>query len=429
MKSAPDRDVYTCLNQASLRCLMETQRRHGREYLPRGFRQEWAAVHAESAAVMSDPNFSSLAREMARVLFAATFFVGTVQEGTPPNYYQYIDGQLLDWCLELDIKETDDATQGSLNGIHAILSVLRDFEARSLAGSETFHRAYFDETQIGRRLVLIDQTLEKTRSLGATGIKHGMDLDAPLESFTTSPSRLNALIHFTGIPLTVNHDEVMFIRILQASELAFLGIRVTVSATIEAIKIGALPVAIEQLRKATQFAQLLKELLRVLRTMPVSHFSQFRLLTGNASALQSIGFHLMDTLLHGVNTQKLEHLQRIEHLKAVLRFCDQRFVSLKQALLLTDEAQPEWKELWAVCRQLDKDLLTWRGLHLGFAKLYIPHGLPGTGGTSGAQYLKQHLFRGIFDDHEPDWDAVRNVFPELEPPGQNRVKPGLLVVP
>jgi hypothetical protein len=179
MKSAPNRDIHARLNQASLKHLMETQRRHGRQYLPTGFRQEWAAAHAEWAAVMADPNFPALTREMARVLFAATFFVGTVREGAAPNYYQYIDGQLLDWCLELDIKETDDASRGSLNGIHAVLGALRDFESRSLAGSEPFHRAYLDEAQIGRRLALIDQTMEKTHGLGATGIERGMDLSDP----------------------------------------------------------------------------------------------------------------------------------------------------------------------------------------------------------------------------------------------------------
>jgi tryptophan 2,3-dioxygenase len=417
------------LNQLRLDALMEGQLSVGREYMPSSFRQEWAAVHSHAASIVEDQNCSASMHEMAKILFAVTSFVGNIAPGKQPNYYQYMDGQMLDWYLEPDAAVTGGLIARSLDGIHALLKMLHVFETRSLDGLEPYHREYFDETQIRRRIELIEEALEKTRQYGVTELDDPVCLDDPLESFAASTSRKCALVHLMGVPLTQSHDEVLFVRELQASELCFLGIRLSVSAAIEAITSCEPQVAVEQLQTATRFAQLLRELLRILRTMPVDHFATFRLLTGKASALQSIGFHLMDTLLHGLNTEKLEHFRRIAHLKPVLCFCDREFVSLKQAVLDTEESQPQWREVWAACRQLDKDLLTWRGLHLGFAKRYIPHGAPGTGGTSGARYLREHLFRGVFDDHEPDWDSVREMFPDLEPNGHSHAMPSVLIVP
>jgi len=405
--------VRDCLNQLDLEALMEMQRCVGREYLPASFRKEWAATHVSATGIAEHPNRSELTRNMGRVLFAATYFIGNVAAGTQPNYYEYMDGRMLDWYLAPDSDGTDGLVQRSVAGIHALLKALRRFESQSLKGLVGHNLEHFDRAQTYIRISLIDEVLDKTRQLGASDIEDPVRLGDGLESFAASRSRVSALIHLSGVPLTQSHDEVLFVRVLQASELCFLGIRVTVSLAVAAILSESHRQAVQKLQIASRFAGLLRDLLRVLRTMPVAHFADFRALTGKASALQSVGFHLMDTLLHGLNTEKLEHFRRIEHFKPVLSFCDKGFVSLKQAMLSTDDRQPKWREVWSTCRQLDKDLLTWRGLHLGFAKRYIPHGAPGTGGTTGAHYLTQHLFRGIFDDHQPDWDSVHEMFPEV----------------
>jgi tryptophan 2,3-dioxygenase len=421
--------VRASINHMRLDALMEGQRSAGREYLSASFRREWADVHAYAASIVADENRSPFTCQMAKVLAAATSYVGNVPAGKQPNYYQYMDGQMLDWYLEPDTAATGDLISRCVEGIHVLLKTLHSFETRSLDGLEPYHREYFDETRIRRRIELIEEFLEKTQQFGACGEEDTVCLDDPLESFAASVSRKSGLVHLMGAPLTQSHDEVLFIRVLQASELCFLGIRLSVSAAITAITAGEASAAVAKLETARQFAQLLWELLRVLHTMPAEHFATFRLLTGKASALQSIGFHLMDTLLHGLNTEKLEHFSRIAHLKPVLCFCDPEFISLKQAVINTEENHPKWREVWVACRQLDKDLLTWRGLHLGFAKRYIPPGAPGTGGTSGARYLQQHLFRGIFDDHEPDWELVREMFPDVESNGHGHSMPSVLIVP
>jgi tryptophan 2,3-dioxygenase len=421
--------IRGCLNELPLETLMEVQRCAGREYLPISFRKEWAATHLFATSIATNPDRSALTRDMGRVLFAATYFVGNVAAGTQPNYYEYMDGRMLDWYLGPDTEATDSLVHRSVVGVHALMEALHGFETASLIGGVGHNFEHLDRTQILVRLPLIEELLEKTQQLGATDVEEPMSFSDPLESFAASTSRLSALITLSGVPLTQSHDEVLFVRVLQASELCFLGIRIAVTLAVKAIISESPRVAVQKLQLAIRFASFLRDLLRVLRTMPVAHFATFRELTGKASALQSVGFHLMDTLLHGLNTEKLEHFRRIEHFKPVLSFCEKGFVSLKQAMLGTDERRSTWQEVWAACRQLDKDLLTWRGLHLGFAKRYIPHGAPGTGGTAGANYLLKHLFRGIFDDHQPDWDAVHEMFPELAWVDHPPEKRSVLIVP
>jgi tryptophan 2,3-dioxygenase len=245
-----------------------------------------------------------------------------------------------------------------------------------------------------------------------------------------APSRLPALIQLTAVPLTRCHDERLFLRVLQASELCFLGLRQTVAAAIERIKARDPVLATSDIERAMRFSSLLAGLLKVLRTMPVEHFAGFRLNTGKASAIQSINFQLLDILLHGANTDKTADLLRVAHLKGVLRFCDSRFVSLRDGLRTLAGTGGAWDALADAAGRFDRQLLTWRGLHLSFAKTYIPNHGPGTGGTTGAAYLRKHLLRGLFDNQEPDWAVIEELFPDDGgTPSQDRVRPGVAVAP
>ncbi|HEX5886670.1 MAG TPA: hypothetical protein VFY67_19160, partial [Pyrinomonadaceae bacterium] len=111
--------VRGCLNQLCLETLMEVQRCVGREYLPASFRRDWATTHAFATAIAEDPNRSEITREMGRVLSAATYFLGNVAAGTQPNYYEYMDGQMLDWYLAPDSEDTDSLVQRGVVGVHA----------------------------------------------------------------------------------------------------------------------------------------------------------------------------------------------------------------------------------------------------------------------------------------------------------------------
>ena len=81
-----------------------------------------------------------------------------------------------------------------------------------------------------------------------------------------------------------------------------------------------------------------------------------------------------------------------------------------------------WKQVIAVSQILDQQLLTWRGLHLAFAKAYLPPHQTGTGATSGAAYLEKYLHAGLFVETRVDLDIVEEMFAEFpEIPNMFRV--------
>jgi tryptophan 2,3-dioxygenase len=424
-----DVSIRAALNELDLRELIEVQRRCGRMYLPGEFKRFWAAQHNHAKELTSDTRRGPLVKRMAQLLYEITFSLATVPEGGKPNYYQYIDVGLLDWYLGAKLAKLPEIKSRGLEGVYFLLRDLLEFEARSLGGFERNHRENLDREKVHRRIDEIARAIQLLHILRDPSFECDTPHFMTLEQYADEPSKLCAMLHFSCMPLTQNHDEVAFIRVLHGSELCFLGVRVALATAIEAIKSGNGAAATHELNDAVEFVLVLQKLLRVLKTMPVEHFAHFRDYTGKASALQSMGYHLMDIYLRGVNTQKAEHFKAVDQLKVLLRYTDPRFVSLKQALARCDEQASEWQEVFKVSRELDRQLLTWRGLHLSFAKVYIPAGLPGTGGTSGAPYLKKHLHTGIFNDTEPDWDLLREVFPEVEPPGEFRVRSGISISP
>jgi len=75
---------------------------------------------------------------------------------------------------------------------------------------------------------------------------------------------------------------------------------------------------------------------------------------------------------------------------------------LKSIALDDDDAA----SLLETARELDSKLLTWRGLHVGFANLYLADIPVGTGGTSGAAYLKLFLRNTLFGETTIDLAAA-----------------------
>ena len=103
------------------------------------------------------------------------------------------------------------------------------------------------------------------------------------------------------------------------------------------------------------------------------------------------------------------------HLRDLKKFNHPNFSSLRSVV---ERGQGEieangWKEFLDAARMLDEKLLTWRGLHLGFARGYLPPATAATGGTSGAPYLQQFLKGGIFNETTADPAVLREVFPDF----------------
>ncbi len=413
-----DEDGETFLNSLEIDELISGQRQWGRLSLPSRFRQHWAKQHRLAGELLAGVSRSSHAARMARLLRTATNYIANVAEGEKPNYCQYLDTPILDWYLEGDRFEPALLKSACLAGIRSLLIDLDEFETRSAAGLECYQRLEFDERVVPSRSQAIANALNVLRE--AFGIVAGQERTRcnTLGQYALESSRDSVLLDLSCAPLTESHDEVAFIRILQASELCFLAILVCLRTTVRAMKQDTTRTAIEELNQAAAIAQLLHKLLLVLRTMPVRHFASFRDATGSASAIQSKIYHLMEIYLKGVSQSKMHLLMRSAHMRSLLRFDHPKFVSLRVALSRCSAPSEERQELFESAQRLDRNLLTWRGLHWSFARLYIPNGGPGTGGTPGADYLRRYLADGIFPEAEPDWTVIRHAVPETGDPSE-----------
>lgn len=429
-----DSELRDRFNRLPLNELCEVQLDHGCLYLPDDFRAFWTEQYQVASEIADDVRRGLILRKMAKLLREITFSIATLPPGEYPNYFQYTNAHLLDWFVAPETATLSHIKQRAFEGYYFLLHHLLAFEADSLVGVIRRLRENFDRVEIHRRFDFIQEAFEAARKAAAEtlDIPIGQQRDVPqlttLEEYATQESRLSALLRFSSFPLTQNHDEVVFQRVLHGSELCFLGIRACLTGATEAIKQGQFGFAATELRHATSFAHLLHLLLKVLKTMPEKHFAAFRDYTGKASALQSINYHLLDIYFRGLNTAKAGHFNRVDHLKPLLRYAHPGFVSLRQALERAD--LPGDSDLMAAARELDKQLLTWRGLHLSFAKTHIPKGGHGTGGTTGAAYLTQFLWDGLFNDTNPDWQIVREIFPEsADVPDVFRIHPRPGVAP
>lgn len=422
-----DAAIAKQLNSLNLKELVDEQRHRGRMHLPASFRQYWTSQYHLATDLLADDRRGVLVRKLAGLLRELTFSIATVPAGDHPNYYQYTDAHLLDWFLAPELATLGDLKTRCLKGMYLLLRDLLDFEARSLAGFETTLRESFDRETVHRREDVLRSAVHLLVEVRQSSHEDDTPHFGTIEQYALQPSRESAMLHFSCMPLTQNHDEVVFLRTLHGSELCFFGIRLCLTAAIELIKTEEILDAAKELAQAVSFSRLLHKILQVLRTMPVTHFAQFRDFTGKASALQSANYHLMEIFFRGVNTDKANHFAQVDRLRPLLRFAHNGFVSLQKAISAHGSENGDWEAVLDAARQLDRQLLTWRGLHLSFAKLYIPAGGPGTGGTSGAEYLQRHLKGGLFVDTEPDWNAIQSMFPELELPGADRVRPGLSV--
>lgn len=432
----PNSDVRNRMNDLDINSLAAIQRQLGRLEIDDGFRMYWLTRRREVLGIGSDRRYSLVTRRMADLLGQVTFSIATSGSEIKPNYYQYTDSHLLDWYLSPDFATLPDLKCLSIRGLYYLLRDLLQFESRSLGGFETYSQESFDRERVHSRIDLIEKAAAACNDASGSmlGVLQDPRLDIPpcknLEDYAVQGSRLGVLIHFTCFPLTRSHDEVLFLRVLHGSELCFFGIRTCLVGAIESMKLGDLQAAAIELDHSTQYGLLLYRLLKVLTAMPVEHFAEFRDFTSKASALQSINYHLMDIHLRGINTGKVDHFSRVEQLKSLLQYAHPMFVDLGTAMRKWSADELEASGVLEAAHRLDRQLLTWRGLHLSFALKYIPSGQPGTGGTEGAAYLERHRQVGLFDDTEPDYDMIKEIFPD-DPhlPNRMRLQSGMGVAP
>ena len=427
---------YPPIDSLDMKDFLKGQRAVGRADLKPEIVSFWADQHRRATRLLRDPATGRRARASARLLKELAFPLAAQEVDPVPTYYPYTGVHLLDWYLGDRHQNWDRLKVKVVEGIYFLILELIRFESQSLTGVETCHRERFDRDIVTERLRVLERAVAVCRNLSEKFPAADLDRDRgsrrfpQLKGYVREKSRLSAMIEFSCMPQTRFHDEVIFLRTIHIAEFCFYGIRIAVREAQELLRKDLTDRAIEPLEEAVAFGAMLYESFKVLRTMPPEHFIDFRDATGHASAIQSLNYQLMEIHLRGVHQGKAETFQRIPHLRQLGKFAHPGFVHLKQVLGEADADAAGWSEVVATARALDQKWLTWRGLHLSFALLYLPPAAKGTGDTEGAPYLKKFLRAGLFDNTTVDLTLMEELFGnDLEIPNLFRVRPGLGISP
>lgn len=211
------------------------------------------------------------------------------------------------------------------------------------------------------------------------------------------------LVHLTGLTRSRWHDEYMFLRTIHISECCFWGMIVSIRAGMLAYQSDDKSTSRNYFAEATQFGGWLVKLFSIFETMPIeSFFDGFREATGNASAIQSRKFQILDKLTRGYNSTKTS---------AVRGQTETRDLSAGSTAdgwdLISFTAQLGASDLEVEIKQrierLQRHLFAWRSKHFGIATRYLPKDVAGTG-EEGVPYLK-----ATFRDPNPVESSVEPV--------------------
>lgn len=408
-----------------------TQRRTGRCGLASEFVRQWAHQYNSSASLLTDSDLPQELTEAIRLTREITYPMAMHAVSPVPYYYQYTCVNILNWFMDDCGEEPEKLKSKSILGIVALLLDLGKFEMHSQIGCEPFQTLHFEPELAVKRIQMLKDVYAATVRLSELVPGASTELPYPPRSyenvidFANEPGRISALLYFSCLPQTQYHDEVLFLRSIHISELCFYGIRIAIAQAKDEILRSSFASARAYLQQAIAFTDVLREIFKVVRTMPVEHFLDFRESAANASAVQSANYQLMDIHLFGFNEHKRALFGRIPHLQDLVSYSHSSFVCLRDLLtsVPSNRSDSEAASLLETARQLDNRLLTWRGLHVSFAQLYLADIPIGTGGTSGAAYLKLFLRSTLFGQTKANLGMVEEC--SATPPAES----GLHIAP
>lgn len=220
------------------------------------------------------------------------------------------------------------------------------------------------------------------------------------------------------------HDEMAFIIQHQTSELWMLLIIHEVTAAIEELRKDELSLCFKVLARVKQIQRMLFEQWAVLETLTPTEFARFRGFLGPASGLQSYQFRLIEFLFGNKEPKMLKVYAHRPHVQAqmekvlkapslydeFLAFLSRKGFAIPEECLHRDWSQPyqshpklpeiflqiyqapedHWEayELAEKLMDVDLHMSLWRYRHLRLVERIIGF-KPGTGGSSGASFLRQ----------------------------------------
>ena len=225
------------------------------------------------------------------------------------------------------------------------------------------------------------------------------------------------------VPLTEQHDELLFVVIHQVYELWFKQILHELARLQDRLEAGDSAAALATARRIAKILKTIVGQLDVLETMTPKQFASFRPELGSSSGFQSVQFRYLEAVLGRrdfavavVDPELAEIMRRRPVFGSLLRFLAAAGFTVPAAALAADPCEPmapneeiqallikvyeragEPAEVCEALVDIDEGIQEWRYRHVKMVERIIG-GQSGTGGSAGSTYLRTTLFRAAFPD-------------------------------
>ncbi|MDP1846424.1 MAG: tryptophan 2,3-dioxygenase family protein [Solirubrobacteraceae bacterium] len=202
-------------------------------------------------------------------------------------------------------------------------------------------------------------------------------------------------LQLTALPVSLVHDEYMFIRALQSYETVFAQIGVQLTAAIAALTRGQAAPATAALGAAEAALREASPLWSLVATMQPDAFLRFREYTDGASAIQSRSYKRLESLCRRPDAERLDspaYRSVPEIRERVIAGRPTIDEALRGAIAAGRLSPDEHTALSAAMAGFEAAIAKWRKTHHSIAVRMLGE-RRGTGDTEGVAYLEQA--RGI----------------------------------
>ncbi|USX55460.1 tryptophan 2,3-dioxygenase family protein [Lentzea sp. HUAS12] len=197
------------------------------------------------------------------------------------------------------------------------------------------------------------------------------------------------VVRFSVLPVSDQHDEYLFIRVLQCYETVFTMMAATLEEAVAVTRSGCVSEVAARIESAATTLDQASGLFSLLATMPPAHFRAFRMQTDGSSAIQSEAYKLVEIFCALPRRDRLDSpaflsVPRVRlrafsghdslsswHCRGQSRWSDAESTMVMKALQLLERSHQKWKRT-----------------HHSIARSMIGSS-GGTGGTDGIEYLQR----------------------------------------
>jgi tryptophan 2,3-dioxygenase len=211
------------------------------------------------------------------------------------------------------------------------------------------------------------------------------------------------MLRLTALPVSLVHDEYMFIRMLQAYETTFAFMSVELAIAVAALADGQATVAVRSITAAERALREAAPLWSLVATVQRDAFLTFREFTEGASAIQSRSYKTVESLCRRPDPSRLDSAAYHsapdvrERVLAGQANLDETLTGARASGRLTPDMHDH---VCSAMQRFETALLKWRQTHYRLAVRMLGQ-RRGTGYTEGVPYLQKTRTIPVFTATDP----------------------------